>query len=243
MRLLIWDFDGTLGYREGGAWTASLFEVTQRAVRDGVPVRDVPTYEQLHAYTQVGFPWLAPETPHPELGEADRWWAALTPLFARAYRDVGFGRADAARLAREVRLTYLNPARWRRYDDVVPVLTALSAAGWTHVILSNHVPELPDLVDTLNLTPYFDRIFNSAALGYEKPHPKAFRQVLAAMGVAAEGGGATVPCWMIGDSYRADVCGAEVVDLPAILVRRHHPDAQHYAATLDSVYAIVERET
>jgi putative hydrolase of the HAD superfamily len=242
MRLLIWDFDGTLGYREGGAWTASLLEVAQRAVRAGVPVQAPPTYEQFHAYTRSDFPWLAPETPHPELGEPDRWWAALTPVFVRAFRGAGFAPDAAARLADEVRTTYLNPARWRRYDDVLSTLTSLAAEGWAHVILSNHVPELPDLVEHLELAPYFSRIFNSAVLGYEKPHPEAFRCTLATIGVAADGGGATVPCWMIGDSYRADIRGAEAAGLPAILVRRFHPDAQHYAATLDGVCDILGRE-
>lgn len=32
METVIWDFDGTLGYRSGGRWTASVLEVARREV-------------------------------------------------------------------------------------------------------------------------------------------------------------------------------------------------------------------
>jgi len=231
MKLLIWDFDGTLGYREGGAWTASLFEVLQcEAPESGVG------FEQLRVHMQSGFPWLEPEVPHLHLSTAELWWAALEETFARAYRRVGFEAVQAQTMARKVRSTYLNPARWRRFDDVVPVLDALTADSWTHVILSNHVPELPDILQAVGLTAHFARVFNSADLGYEKPHPRIFELALDEMLVGEIGCGAG-NVWMIGDSYRADVQGAEAAGIPAILVRRYHPDAPRFAETLVEVSA------
>ena len=227
MRLLIWDFDGTLGYRAGGAWTASLLEVVRREIPQ-LPV----TLEQLAPYTKTGFPWQSPETPHPDLDSPDRWWGALAPTFVRAYGAVGLDQDQARMLAGQVRRTYLDPERWRRYDDVQNALDTLRADGWTQVMLSNHVPELTDILQHLKLIEYFDRIFNSADIGYEKPNPRAFETVLAAYPEA----GTT---WMIGDSYRADVRGAESVGLPAILVRRHHPDARYYAEKLVDVPSIL----
>jgi len=233
MKLLIWDFDGTLGYREGGAWTASLFEVMQReGPESGVG------FEQLQVHTQSGFPWHVPEEPHLHLSTAELWWAALEETFARAYRSVGFEAEQAQTLARKVRLTYLNPARWRRFDDVVPVLDALTGDGWNHVILSNHVPELPDLLQAVGLTAYFARVFNSADLGYEKPHPRIFELALDEMHVG-ETDRRAGDVWMIGDSYRADVQGAEAAGIPAILVRRHHPDALRFIETLEGVPAML----
>ena len=233
MKLLIWDFDGTLGYREGGAWTASLFEVLQReAPGSGV------TYEQLRVHMQSGFPWLVPEEPHPHMGTAELWWSSLEETFARAYRGVGFEAVQAQTLALKVRSAYLNPARWRRFDDVVPVLDALTDGGWTHVILSNHVPELPDILQAVGLTSHFARVFNSADLGYEKPHPRIFELVLDAMHMGDIGRGVG-DLWMIGDSYRADVQGAEAAGIPAILVRRYHPDAPAFAETLVGVPAML----
>jgi putative hydrolase of the HAD superfamily len=233
MKLLIWDFDGTLGYREGGAWTASLFEVLQReAAESGV------TYEQLRVQMQSGFPWLEPEEPHLHLSTAELWWAALEETFARAYREVGFEAVQAQTLAGKVRPTYLNPARWRRFDDVVPVLDALTADGWTHFVLSNHVPELTDILRAVGLTAHFARVFNSADLGYEKPHPRIFELALDEMHVGEIGRWAG-SVWMVGDSYRADVRGAEAAGIPAILVRRHHPDALRFAESLAEVPAIL----
>jgi putative hydrolase of the HAD superfamily len=223
MKLLIWDFDGTLGYREGGAWTASLLEVVRREA----PKRAV-TLDQLGPYTETGFPWQVPETPHHHLDTPDRWWAALTPTFERAYVGVGIDESRARVMAEKVRRTYLNPARWRRYDDAQVTLEQVSADGWTQVMLSNHVPELGDIVAHLELQRYFDRLFNSADIGYEKPNPKAFEAVLNAYPEAEES-------WMVGDSYRADVRGAARLGIPAVLVHRHHPDAQRYAETLAEV--------
>lgn len=236
MKLLIWDFDGTLGYRNGGAWTASVFEVVQRVAPD----RGV-TFEQLRPYMDVGFRWHAPDRAHPAVdpddpGAADAWWAELEAVFTTAYRGVGFTKAEAERMAKLVRPTYLTSSRWRCFEDAEPALAALAVKGWTHAILSNHVPELPALVAGLGLRPYFARILNSAQMGYEKPHPRAFEHVLAALPDA------TVR-WMIGDSYRADVQGAEAAGIPAILVRRPHPDARFYAETLTEIADIIETAT
>lgn len=236
MRLLIWDFDGTLGYREGGAWTASLFEVLKREVPDSEV-----TFEQLRGTTQMGYPWLSPGVPHLHLGTAALWWAALEETFARAYREVGLEAARARYLAGRVREVYLNPVRWRRFNDIVPALDALAAEGWTHVLLSNHVPELPDILQTVGLATYFARVFNSADLGYEKPHPRIFELALAAMGVT-ETDCRTGKVWMIGDSYRADVCGAEAAGIPAILVRRRHPEAMRFAETVGDVVGMLAGE-
>ena len=139
----------------------------------------------------------------------------------------------ARALAQKVRPTYTDPDRWRVFDDTFPTLDLLSAQGWTHVLLSNHVPELPEIVDHLGLTPRLSRLFNSGHTGYEKPHPRAFEIVVAAFPAAA-------PIWMIGDNPEADVGGAEAVGIPAILVRRPGADYAPSCATLADVPAVVE---
>ena len=131
-----------------------------------------------------------------------------------------------------MRPTYLNPDRWRLFDDTLTALEALTGDGWRHVILSNHVPELSGLVEGLGLSGRFERIFNSALTGYEKPHPQAFRLVLEAFPDAG-------PRWMIGDSLRADVRGAEAVGIPAVLVRRYHADAERCAEALGDLPGII----
>jgi putative hydrolase of the HAD superfamily len=82
----------------------------------------------------------------------------------------------------------------------------------SNAILSNHVPELPELVGALGIAPYVDAVFTSALTGFEKPHPEAFRYALRAFGDPQH-------VWMVGDSPTADVQGAEALGLRAILVR------------------------
>jgi putative hydrolase of the HAD superfamily len=135
-------------------------------------------------------------------------------------------------LARQVRQVYPHPASWRLFEDTIPTLARLSAQGWTHMLLSNHVPELRAIIRHLQLGAYMSQLFNSAETGYEKPHPQAFRRVLDALdGPAA--------VWMVGDSMKADVTGATVVGIPDILVRTRHPDATYCCAELSQIFAIV----
>lgn len=230
MRVILWDFDGTLGYRSSGAWTASLWEVLQAE-----EPQSTVTQEQLRPFMQSGFPWHQPEKPHTHIQTADAWWQSIQPVLTAAYIGVGLSPSRAQVLTRKFRATYLTLDRWRVYEDVIPVLLGLTAAGWTHCILSNHVPELMDIVNHLGLSPYFHRIFNSAETGYEKPHPRAFLHALEALPGLDK-------VWMVGDSLSADISGARDVDIPAILVRRHHPDAPKFAETLYEVAAMLSSE-
>jgi len=120
------------------------------------------------------------------------------------------------------------------FEDTIPTLALLTEQSWTHVVLSNHVPELPDIIYHLRLGSYIARIFTSAETGYEKPHPQAFRCVLDALAGAEM-------VWMIGDILEADVVGAESVGISAILVRRYHENAQCYCPVLSQVPILLNR--
>ena len=206
MKWLVWDFDGTLAYRVGEwpAWTQALLD------------RETPGHgvdpELLRPFLRTGFPWHSPEVHHPHLASADAWWGALEPRFADAFRAAGAEEARGSEMAKAVRLVYLDPERWRLYEDAIPVLEGLSSSGWKHAVLTNHVPELPEIAGHLGLDRHVERIFNSAQTVYDKPHPEAFRGVLDALGGAGE-------VWMIGDNADADVAGAKAASIPAILVR------------------------
>jgi len=227
-KYLIWDFDGTLGYREGGAWVASLLEVLDREM----PGHGV-TFAALADVLPRQFPWHVWETPHPHLATAEAWWNALYPVLAEGFRGVGIGASRATALVGAFRGVYLDLDRWRLYADVLPTLDELSSLGWTHVVLSNHVPELQAIVQHVGLASRIATVFNSAHIGYEKPHPRAFQIVLEALPDAEA-------LWMIGDNVHADVQGAERVGLPGILVRRLHPEARYACETLEEVVGVVE---
>jgi putative hydrolase of the HAD superfamily len=229
MNYLIWDFDETLGYSEG-KWGSALLDV----VRQELPGHPC-TIEALRPALQSGFPWHTPEIPAIPPKSPRRWWDDLDPLFERAFRDAGIEPVLARRLAGRVRLHFPRLDRWRLFDDAEPALRDLSSRGWTHLLLSNHVPELRAILRHLGVEGYFADIFNSAETGYEKPHPRAFLAVLDTIGRDAE-------AWMIGDNPRADVAGAEAVGLRAILVRRHDPEVRYRCNDLSGIGAIVEGE-
>ncbi len=206
MRYLIWDFDGTLGYREGSMWSGTLFKLVRAALPElGVRLEDFRA--------SLRYFWDTPEQPHPELATADAWWAAFNPSLLATLAQVGVPAERASELAHAFRYAYIDLAAWRVYPDTLPGLARLAAAGWTHVLLSNHVPELPVILDHLDVSPHLAAVFNSADTGYEKPHPQAFRNVLDSLHAAEA-------VWMIGDNPRADIAGAAALGIPGILVRQ-----------------------
>ncbi len=224
MRTLIWDFDGTLGYRKGGMFGAALLEVVQQAAPDLEITQD-----QIRPHLQSGFPWHTPERAHVEIAPSEQWWERLYPVFERALGGIGFDGSEARSMAREARAIYTDPERWCLFDDVIPTLEELTSCDCdgepqgSAVILSNHVPELDDIVWHLGLQPHVAQVFNSAKTGYEKPHPRAFQIVVETLSDSDQ-------FWMIGDSMRADVASARAVGIPGILVRQPHEDAGRRAA-------------
>ncbi len=227
-KAIIWDFDGTLGYRDGGAWTASLQEVL-----DSEEPGHSVTREQLRPHLQAGFPWQEWKFPHPHLSDAEVWWESVLPILERAYCGVGFDAARAGVLARRFRAAYLNLERWRCYEDTASTLAALSARGWRHILLSNHVPELRAILSHIELDAHLTYIFNSAETGYEKPHRRAFQMVLEVVPDAKT-------LWMVGDNFDADVQGAAAHGIPGIMVHREHPDAEYVCATLEEAARILD---
>ena len=142
---------------------------------------------------------------------------------------------DANVLAGQVRETYLDQKHWRVFGDVPTGLRELTSHGWQHIILSNHVPELEELVDVIGLKEHFIKVISSANTGVEKPNPKAFRQVVDFLGTKAE-------LWMIGDSWTADICGAEMCGIRSVLLRKSHVEAKRQCLTLAELPAILSPE-
>jgi putative hydrolase of the HAD superfamily len=217
-RVVFWDFDGTLAWRPG-MWSGCILEVLDERVPG-----HRGSIDDVRLALADGFPWHRHTVAHPELSDPEAWWTELTPLIEGAITQCGVETHRASELARAVRARFTDGAGWRLFDDVRPALGMTAAAGWQNVVVSNHVPELPRLVEHLGLDALVDRVFNSARLGFEKPHPELFRLALRTCGEPEER-------WMVGDNPVADVAGAEAVGIPAILVRGAGP-AKHSAPDL-----------
>ena len=219
---ILWDFDGTLAHRPK-MWTGLLIE-TLDLHEPGHTVE----LESIRPWLRDGFFWHTPETPHCGL-TAREWWDVVEARLATAYESVGLAAGRARELAAVAHERYCDhQIAWRLFDDTRPVLAALASRGWTHVVLSNHIPELEELVTGLGLTDLISATVTSGRTGYEKPHPEAF-----AAGRRAAGGTSTL--WMVGDNVDADVIGAESVGIPAILVRNPSDSARRFAPSLADV--------
>jgi putative hydrolase of the HAD superfamily len=228
-RLLIWDFDGTLAHRRGETgWSILLAEAL-----DGEEPGHGHSAETFRPHLRDGFPWHRPEVAHPELCEPGAWWASVRPILARAYEAAGYAPARARELADAARRLYVDPGvGWALFDDTLPALRRLAEDGWTHAVLSNHVPELRQLVAGLGLDDVIAEVSCSAETGYEKPHAAAFASVLDRF--------RPTEAWMIGDNVVADVLGAEAVGIRSVLVRRPDPRAVRYADSLADVAQFLE---
>lgn len=227
MRYLLWDFDHTLAYRPG-MWSQCLANLATRADRNRNYSR-----EDFLPYLTTGFPWHSPTLAHLELNDGDSWWRNLTLVFKHAFiKGGGFKPEVAASLATLVRTEYLDPEGWKIYPDVHDELTMAVSQGWKNIILSNHVPELPTLVEQLGLSSYFDRVISSATIGYEKPHPGAFQAATQHIPAGSR-------IVMIGDSLCADYNGAIQVGLEAVLVRATHAKSEFMLESLAGVVAFL----
>ncbi|MHB8532676.1 MAG: HAD family hydrolase [Solirubrobacteraceae bacterium] len=205
--VVLWDFDGTLGYREG-LWSACAIEVLD----EHSPGHAV-TLEMVRESFKGGFFWNRHEQPHTHLADPERWWAARMPMLVSGLERCGVPPERTRELAQEVRMRFVDPSiGWRLFEDVTEALTLTRGAGMHNAIVSNHVPELPAIASALGLDGLVERVFTSAATGYEKPHPEMFRIALRELGEPVER-------WMVGDNALADVAGAQALGIPALQVR------------------------
>jgi putative hydrolase of the HAD superfamily len=108
----------------------------------------------------------------------------------------------------------------------------LAKQGWEHRILSNRVPELPQIVRGLGLSDLMTAIHNSADSGFEKPHPKAFGSILRSLPAKSV-------VWMVGDNLTADIRGAEAVGISAILVHKPSSEARYCCDNFVGVPAVL----
>jgi putative hydrolase of the HAD superfamily len=225
-KVIFWDFDGTLV--PFTSWRMAIVDV----LNECEPGNRIDP-ESIRPFLRDGFPWHYPENPHPHLKYPDKWWKALEPVFIKCYKGVGYPEYRARELAEQVRKQMTRPQRYVLYENTILVLETLKEKDWRNVILSNHMPELPEIVNAIGLSSYVDYCITSAATGWEKPNPRAFRNALAIAGNPEI-------AWMVGDNTNSDVLGAEAAGIPAILVHASPvQQVRYYAADLPGALKII----
>jgi HAD superfamily hydrolase (TIGR01509 family) len=136
--------------------------------------------------------------------ELSDWWHGL---FRLAWPE----RPD---LAAEM-LRWLFDGRFDRlYDDVVPTLVGLQAAGLRLGVISNFGAHLTGVLERFKIDVYFDFVIVSAAVGVAKPDPRIFHLAVEASGRPPE------RLLYVGDHVGDDVEGARAAGVDAVLIDR-----------------------
>lgn len=209
-------------------WGQVIYELIREA--DCVEV----SLEEIRQHLKHGFPWHSPEQAHSEFFKGVSWWEHMTLHFSKIIRATGVEAEVSDRLSSQIKQKYLDITQWHVYDDTVPCLEIAQSRGYSNVIVSNHVPELAQLVNALGMGRYFTRVFSSAALGFEKPNKQLYRKVLSMFSDISE-------VTMIGDSYQADILGAKNAGINAVLVRAENTNNyQYYCKDLKGVFNVIE---
>ncbi len=103
---------------------------------------------------------------------------------------------------------------WILYDDAIETIVGVKKKGYKTGILSNWDHRLKNLIIDLDIDKYFDHIFISSYIGYEKPNRRIFEHALNISGIKPE------DAYHIGDSYREDILGALNVGIKPLFIRR-----------------------
>jgi putative hydrolase of the HAD superfamily len=100
------------------------------------------------------------------------------------------------------------------YDDVRPTLDCFRAR-FRLGLLTNGAPDLQrEKIAGAGIGGYFDEILVSGDLGFGKPDPRVFREILFRLGVTAD------KAIMIGNSLHSDIRGAQGIGMRAVWINR-----------------------
>lgn len=164
-------------------------------------------------------------------GSDEAFWRAFVGDVLREVRGGAPPDSLVATATTRLRARFASPAAWEVFEDVIPALVGLRAAGVRLAVVSNWDGRLPVLLDRLGLAPYFDALAVSHLERCEKPHPALFHRALERLGVAAR------DAMHIGDVPELDFAGAKLAGCAARLIDRRGRLAPGWRAprTLDGV--------
>ena len=154
------------------------------------------------------------------VGEPDgrRFWRTLVhDVFSQIALPDAF---DA--FFEELYQLFAQAAVWRLFPECREVLQTLREQGYLVGVISNWDTRLFDILQGLDLMPYFEHISISAVVGWEKPHREIFWHATNAINVLP------ARALHIGDSLQADVIGAQQAGLqPLWLQRQETTTSEH----------------
>lgn len=208
---MLFDFEGTLAH-----YSPSHLTLYVRAAAEfGVHVTEAALASTVES---AWGPWeTARGVEHRRESRNERAYARLRARLHRARYEAAGASGDSAALdAAAMRLVELesDASNVALYEDTLPALERLRAAGVVSYVVSNHVWRLPQMIAELGIAPYINAVISSARVGVRKPHPEIFEAGLAAAGADRDA------VLFVGDSLSADVVGARAAGIRAVLLDR-----------------------
>lgn len=140
-----------------------------------------------------------------------RYWTGIYLEVGRRARVPGMGEAQA----RVVYDVILNQQPFDLVPGARELLEWARGRGYRLGLVSNWGTDLRQLLDRLELTPFFQVMIVSAEVGLEKPNPRIFRKAVADLGLTP------AEVLYVGDDYYNDGVGAWAAGLSPLLVDNH----------------------
>lgn len=216
LRAVLFDFDGTLGY-----YRPSHLELyVEAAAERGVTV----TAEAIRCAVDAGWaPWeTAYGVDHSAHSSSEAAFAEIRALLHLGRFAAAGVEADPdvmQSIADRLVVLEADPRHLALFEDTIPALERVRAAGLRAYIVSNHIWRLPEAVASLGVWKQgggglVEDVLTSARAGYRKPHPEIFR---AAAAMAGEDPSTLL---YVGDNVAHDVEGARAAGMRAVLIDR-----------------------
>ncbi|ANM30232.1 hypothetical protein ABI59_12550 [Acidobacteria bacterium Mor1] len=152
-------------------------------------------------------------------GEAEFWLRFARRALGETVGEPVDGTVAMAALE-HLRGAFRRREAWEVFPDVRPALDALRELGLRLAVVSNWDSRLPEVLELLELAPYFETVAVSHTEGVEKPAPGLFHVALERLGVPADA------AIHVGDREDQDVAGARAAGVEVLLLdRRADQDA------------------
>jgi putative hydrolase of the HAD superfamily len=229
MKYILWDFDGTLGYRDGN-WSGALHSILLKNGITNIPI------EAIKLYLTKGFTWHNTEKSNKELFGNRTWWEYYEEDFSNIFIELGIQEDASKNISKGIKKEYMDLTKWHIYDDTIKALETAIKKYYRNIILSNHIPELDEIIKGLGIEKYFEKIYSSGNIGYEKPNSKIYEYVLDGEKINKK------DCIIIGDSYSSDIEGGMRMGINSILVRTENKNNYgKYCKDLENIMEEIEK--
>jgi len=143
------DFHGIIAYK---SYSDTLYQVLTEVYPNNIYSKS--TFRDL---LDGSYLWDNPQIPHPQLNKAEAWWEYMETKLKEAYVQIGY-KDEAENLVKRFKELYMDANEYMIYEDTVEALKKIKEMGWRIVILSNHMPELKEVVKKMPFSKYIKKV-------------------------------------------------------------------------------------